>query len=241
MIFGLIWGTLGLLLGIAGFIVLPFILAAVGGDAMRDKIGRYYIDQMMAVLGDAALVAREQGGLELTTVSFDPEFSADRATVGGEDGHLSDDLNLKSRLAGKPFGLGLESHPVYISPLFAEFAEHASDAKHAGRLDVRPDGGARLDFEIPDLPSVPELRGTHRILDGDARRRFGVLSESWAEKSQEKFGKRVSLGQSILLMMAFAVGSGMALLVIRYGTGGGGGGGVEVPIQIGVTALGVLL
>ncbi len=95
------------------------------------------------------------------------------------------------------------------------------------------DGGARLDFEIPATPTVPELRGAHRMLDGDARRRFGVLAESWAEKSQEKFGKRVSLGQTLVLMAAFAVGSGMALLAIRYGTGGGGGG-VEVPIQIAI-------
>jgi len=38
-------------------------------------------------------------------------------------------------------------------------------------------------------------------------------------------------------MAAFAVGSGMAVLAIRYG-GGGGGGGVEVPIQIGLMGVG---
>jgi len=241
MLFAAIWGTLGLLLGVAAFIILPLILGILGGVELRDKLGRYYINQMMAVVGDAALVAREQGGLELTTVDFDPEFSADRASVAGKDGHLSDDLNLKSRLAGKPFGLALESHPVYISPLFAEFAEYVSNAKENGRLGLRPDGGTQLDFEIPDLPTVPDLRGTHRILEGDARRRFGVLSESWTAKSQEKFGKRVSLGQTMLLIIAFGVGSGMALLVIRYGTGSGGGGDLQVPIQISATALGVAL
>jgi hypothetical protein len=171
----------------------------------------------------------------LSGVSFDPEFSADRVSVGGETGHLEDSLNLKSRLAGKRFGLGIESHPAYISPLFAEFAAAASDAVHADRIAVT-DGGARLDFEIPTTPTVPELRGAHRILDGDARRRFGVLAESWAKKSQEKFGKRISVGQTIVLMAAFAVGSGMALLAIKYG-GDAAGGGSVVPIQ----ALGVLL
>ena len=231
MLLALTWAMIGLLLGVSSFIVVPWALAFLGGVDMRDRVGRYYINQMTTVLGDSALVAREQGGLALVSASFDPEFSADRVTVGGKAGHLADDLDLKSRLAGKPFGVGLESHPVYISPLFAEFAEHASDALHDGRLGVIADGGVRLDFEIPETPSVPELRGTHRILDGDARRRFGVLSESWAEKSQEKFGKRVSLGQTLLLMAAFAVGSGMAILAMKYG-GGGGGGGVEVPIQI---------
>jgi hypothetical protein len=226
----LTWALLGLLLGLAGYVLLPWIFAFLGGVELRDRVGRYFIKQMQTVVGDSALVAREQGGVDFAPVSFDPEFSADRVTVGGETGHLSDDLNLKSRLAGKGFGIALESHPVYISPLFAEFASRASDALHDDRLAIA-DGGARLDFEIAPDPIVPELRGAHRLLDGDARRRFGVLAQSWAEKSQEKFGKRVSIGQTLLLIGAFVAGSGMAFLVLKYG-GDAGGGGVEVPIQI---------
>jgi len=231
MIFALVWGLIGLILGAASFVLVPWALALLGGVELRDRVGRYFIKQMMVVIGDAALIAREQGGVALAKASFDSEFSADRVTVAGKDGHLSDDLNLKSRLAGKPFGIGLESHPVYISPLFAEFAERASDAVHDGRIGVRADGGARLDFEINADAEIPDLRGTHRILDGDARRRFGVLGESWAQKSQEKFGQAVSLGQSLILLAAFGTGVGLAFLVMKYGPSGGGGG-VEVPIQI---------
>jgi hypothetical protein len=231
MLLALTWLLLGLLLGASSFILVPWVLAFLGGVELRDRVGRYFINQTMTVLGNAALVAREQGGLTLTTVSFDSTFSADKVTVGGESGHLSDDLNLKSRLAGKPFGIGLESHPVYISPLFAEFAEYASDAVHSDRIGVAPDGGARLDFEIPEVATIPELRGAHRILDGDARRRFGKLAESWAKKSQEKFGKRISMGQTLILIAAFGVGSGMAILAMKYGPSGSGGG-VEIPIMI---------
>ena len=231
MIFAFVWGLIGLLIGAASFVLVPWALALLGGVELRDRVGRYFIKQMMVVIGDAALIAREQGGVALAKASFDSEFSADRVTVAGKDGHLSDDLNLKSRLAGKPFGIGLESHPVYISPLFAEFAERASDAVHDGRIGVRADGGARLDFEINADAIIPDLRGTHRILDGDARRRFGVLGESWAQKSQEKFGQAVSLGQSLILLAAFGTGVGLAFLVMKYGPSGGGGG-VEVPIQI---------
>ena len=82
---------------------------------------------------------------------------------------------------------------------------------------------------------VPDLRGAHRILDGDARRRFGVLAESWAQKYQEKFGRRISIGQTLILIGAFGVGSGMAILAMRYGgAGGGGGGGTTLPIMLGV-------
>jgi hypothetical protein len=228
------WALIGLLVGASSYILVPWTLAMLGGVEMRDTVGRHFITQMMTVIGDAALIAREQGGLALTSVSFDPEFSADRVTVGGEDGHLSDDLNLKSRLAGHGFGLGLESHPVYISPLFAEFAERASDATHRGRIGVRGEHGARLDFEIARSAVVPDLRGAHRILDGDARRRFGVLAESWAQKSQEKFGRRISIGQTLILIGAFGVGSGMAILAMRYGGSGGGGGGTTIPIMLGV-------
>lgn len=236
MILAIVWGLLGLLLGVVSYIAVPWALAFLGGVEFRDRVGRYYIRQMMTVLGDAALIAREQGGVALASVSFDPEFSADRVTVGGKAGHLADDLDLKSRLAGKPFGIGLESHPVYISPLFAEFAARASDAMHDDRIGIKADGGVRLDFEVATQAIVPELRGAHRILDGDARRRFGVLGESWAAKSQELFGKRVSLRQTMILIVAFAVGSGMALLTFHVGDMGGGGG-VTVPIQLSGVAL----
>jgi len=231
------WALIGLIVGASSYVLIPWALAALGGVEMRDKIGRYYIKQMQTVLGDSALIARRQGGLALRPVSFDSEFGADRVSVAGEDGHLSDDLNLKSRLAGQGFGIGLESHPAYISPLFAEFVEQARDAVHRGRVGIHSEG-ARLDFEIPETPTVPDLRKTHRILAGNARRRYGVLSESWAQKSQEKFGKRISIGQTLILIAAFGLGSGMAILAMRYGTGGGGGGGgTTLPIQIAADAL----
>lgn len=226
------WLLLGLLLGGVAYVIIPWTLAFLGGTELRDRVGRYFIKQTMTVLGDAALVAREQGGVALSAVSYDASFGADKLSVAGQTGHVADSLNLKSRLASKPFGVALESHPVYISPLFAEFAERASDALHDNRLGVQSDGGVRLDFEIPSASLVPDLRGTHRILDGDARRYYSTLAESWAAKSQEKFGKRVSMGQTLLLIAAFAVGVGMSLLAFRYGPSGGGGGGVEVPIQI---------
>jgi len=170
------WSLIGLILGATGYVLIPWSLALLGGVDMRDRIGRYFVNQMMTILGDGALIAREQGGIDLTGVSFDSEFSADRVSVAGSDGHLSDDLNLKSRLAGKSFGIGLESHPVYISPLFAEFATRASDAMHRGRIGVRAGGGdtpARLDFEIHESPIVPDLRGAHLRFRSHWRRSDG--------------------------------------------------------------------
>lgn len=225
------WALIGLLLGVSAFVLVPWLLAFLGGVEMRDKVGRYFVDQTMTVLGDAALLAREQGGVALAGVSFDSDFGADEVTVGGKAGHIKDDLGLKSRLSGASFGISMESHPVYISPLFAEFAERAADAVHSDRLGPQADGGMRLDFEIAREAIMPELRGAYRILDGDARLHYSRLAESWAQKSQEMFGKRVSLGQTLLLVVAFAVGSGMAFIVFKFGDIGGGGG-TTVPIMI---------
>jgi len=224
------WALLGLLLGVSSFVLIPWLLAFLGGVEMRDTVGRYFVDQTMTVLGDAALLAREQGGVALAGVSFDSDFGADEVTVAGKTGHIKDDLGLKSRLSGASFGISMESHPVYISPLFAEFAERAADAVHSDRLGPQADGGMRLDFEIAREAIMPELRGAYRILDGDARLHYSRLAESWAQKSQEKFGKRVSLGQTLLLIAAFAVGSGMGFLVMKYGASGSGG--VTVPVMI---------
>ena len=228
------WLLLGLLLGTVGYIVVPWLLAFLGGVEFRDRVGRYFIKQMMTVLGDGALVAREQGGVSLHGVAWDASYGGDRITVGGQTGHLKDDLNCKSRLAGKPFGLALESHPVYISPLFAEFASAASDAVHNDRIGPQADGGQRLDFEIPRASVIPDLRGAYRVLDGDARRYYSTLAESWAKKSQEKFGRRVSIGQTLMLIAAFAVGVGMALLVANYG----GDAGTTTELPVGTTIVG---
>ncbi len=227
------WALIGLIVGAAGYVLIPWALALLGGVEMRDRVGRYFIKRMQTVLGDSTLVARQQGGVSLASVSFDADFEADRLKVAGEPGHLTDSLNVKSRLAGQGFGIGLESHAVYISPLFAEFAEFAEKAHDRGRL--RPDAETpRFDFEIPEMPTVPDLRKTTRVLDDDAGRRFGILANSWAQKSQEKFGRRISIGQTLILIGAFGVGSGMAILAMRYGTGGGGGGGgTTIPIMLG--------
>jgi len=233
----LTWALVGIILGLSAYVMVPWVLAFAGGVDARDTVGRYFISQAQTVLGDSAMVARQQGGVTLKPVSFDADFDADRVTVAGKDGHLTDSLNVKTRLAGKGFGIGLESHAVYISPLFAEFAEFAEQAHDQGRL--RPDEEVpRFDFEIPEIPTVPDLRKTTKILDDDASRAIGVLAESWAQKSQEKFGKRISVGQTLILIAAFAIGSGMAILGVRYGvSGGGGGGGSTIPIKIALGAL----
>lgn len=229
----IIWAVLGALVGPIALIGLPVMIGLVGSDQGRERAGAFFSKHTIHLLGRAALIPRSQGGLELVSVADDPKFDRDRVSYAGEDGHLSDDLGVKSYLNGKPFGIGHEAG-VYISPLFAEFGAAARRAAHEGRIGAQPDGGIRLDFEVPRKPQIPDLRKAVGVLDGSADDRDGIVAEDWTKKSQAKFRERVSLGQTILLLIAFGAGVGLAFLTIKYAPDNAGGGVSEsVPLTLG--------
>ena len=231
----LTWALLGLLLGASAFFVTGLLAGLLGSDDFADRVGKWYVGLAMAAYRNAALVVRKTGGLTVKRVSFAPKYDGDECTVDGVDGHWRDPLAVKSTLAGKEFGIGLESRGCYVSPLVAEVGRHGTDAKADGRLGV-VDGDTDaervfLDFEIPRQPELLDLREAAKAIEGSCKRRWGDLANTWGELSQEKFHQNLSLGQSLLWIGSFAAGVGLAFLVTKYG-GGGGGGGVEVPIQI---------
>jgi len=196
-------------------------------SAQADKpMDRAYIDKMT----DHQL---SQGTIDILSNLLDQDYLLGNMTEAEvhEFRWLARVLRLKVEAMHPP------QESFFQSPLFAEFAEFAEQAHDQGRL--RPDEEIpRFDFEIPEIPTVPDLRKTTKILDDDASRAIGVLAESWAQKSQEKFGKRISVGQTLILIAAFGIGSGMAIVGIRYGvSGGGGGGGSTIPIKIALGAL----
>ncbi|WP_157964892.1 hypothetical protein [Halorubrum sp. 48-1-W] len=242
MLMALTWFMLAGLLGATAFFVSGLVVAAVGGGGVRDRVGRWYIDMGQAAFRNSALAVRETGSLALTTVSFDPKYGGDKSTIDGVVGHWDDPLSVKSTLSGKEFGIGLESASCYISPLAAEFGDEGARRLEDGVLGSQGDGddeSVTLDYTIPRNPQVLDLRRASQFLKGSCKRRWGALSNKWAELSQEKFHENFSVGQSLLWIGSFAAGVGLAFLVMKYGSSGGGGGGVEVPIQIGAAAMGV--
>lgn len=237
MLIGFTWFLLAGLLGTTAFFVAGLVAALVTGSGARDRIGRWYIDMAQAAFRNSALVVRKTGSLALTTVSFDPKYGGDKSTIGGVAGHWDDPLSVKSTLSGKEFGIGLESASCYVSPLAAEFGDEGARRLEQGALGSQTDSdgseSVTLDYEIPQDPQVLDLRRASQFLKGSCKRRWGALSNKWAELSQEKFHEKFSVGQSLLWIGAFAAGVGLAFLVMKYGASGGGGG-VEVPIQIGL-------
>jgi len=229
MIMLLSWLLIGLLLGGVLVAGLPVLFAWVAGDEAREQIGQIYAKRMMEFLGSAALVAREQGGLALASTSSAPKLDADELTVDGEKGHLKDDTNSKGFFFGKEFGLGIDSRSSYISPLLAELGSAAARADQERRLGVQPDGGVRLDFEVPRPASVPDLTDAKKVLTGSTSFRDAVVAEDWARKSQEKFHEQIGLKATLAMIGGFCAGAGMALLLLKYG---GDAGGTTVPVQV---------
>lgn len=230
----LTWALLGLLIGAVGAYLGPALVAFAGGPALRERVGRWLIGHTMTLLGSAALVVKDHGGVALRSTEEAPKLEADAVTVDGEDGHLKDTFDVKGYLTGNEFGIGIDSAPVYVTPLLAELGKAAADAKHRDRLGLQPDGGVRMDFEIPKRVQLPEIGRARHLLQGSADLRDGVVAEKWTEFSQEKFHSNLGIKETLLLVLAFAAGSGMATLAMKYGAGGGGGGGVTVPIMLGV-------
>lgn len=234
------WALLGLLLGAAGAYLFPAAVAFAGGRELRERVGRWLIGSSMTLLGSAALVVKRHSGVSLRPTSEAPKMEADKVTVEGESGHLKDNFDVKGYLTGNEFGIGIDDAPVYVSPLLAEIGEAAAKAKQRDRVGPQPDGGVRMDFEIPSKEQLPDISRARHILMGSADLRDGVVAENWTRFSQEKFHENLGIRETLLLVGAFAAGVGLAILVSRYGGGGGGGGGVEVPIQIAATSLGVM-
>jgi len=225
------WALLGLLLGAAGAFLFPAMVALVGGPELRDRVAGWLISTTMTLTGSAALVVKKHGGVSLRPTSEEPKMEADGVTVEGERGHLKDSFGVKGYLAGNEFGIGTAEAPVYVSPLLAELGEAAAEAKHRDRLGVQPDGGVRMDFEIPKAERLPDISRARHLFMGSADLRDGVVAEEWTRFSQEKFHENLGIKETLMLVFAFSVGVGLALLVSRYG-GDPSGGGVEVPIQV---------
>lgn len=240
MLLAIVWFLIALILGASAFFAGGLVIGLVVPGDVREAIGRWYIGMMQAAYQNSALVVRETGSLTLTTVSFNPKYGGDRSVIDGVGGHWADPLSVKSTLAGKEFGIGLETASCYISPLAAEFGDEGSRRLENGWLgSSKSDEGEEevtLDYSVPVAPQVLDLRKAAQFLKGSCKRRWGELSNKWAEFSQEKFHNRFSIGQSLLWIGAFAVGVGLGFLVMKYGTGGGGGGGTSISIQL---ALGV--
>lgn len=224
----LTWLVVAAGMGVLALIFIPWVIARLAGGQLQQAIGDWYLDMSMTSLDDAALVAKERGGVDLVSVDHNPEKGADEVSIDGETRHLRDDNGVVGRLCNKRFGVAVESLATYVTPLQAEigsFGRHALDTDSAGALGNRR---MKTDWPIPKDSKLIDLLDARTMIPGNCDPMWGELGEDWARKSQEKFHERVSLEQVMILLGAFAVGLIGTWFVVSYGPDSSGGSSLPI-------------
>jgi len=226
IVIAITWFALAFILGLVAAMTAGLITSLVA-DELSESIGEWYIDMGMTSIKNAALAIGETGGASIVPVSWAPKLSGDVATIGGEKGHWQDPLQVKSSLSGKSFGIAPEGYAAYISPVVAELGKEGKRAIDNGALgpqDTDDDSETvALAYWIDKRPQVLDLRNAAKALRGSCKRRWSVVAEEWGRISQEGFHERISGKQTLMIIAAFAVGVGMAFILVKYGGSAGGG------------------
>jgi hypothetical protein len=233
------------LLGLVMFLIFPILFGGLLPRPLRQALGNFYI-KIATTAGDRlAVVARENGGLELQPMRFDVDKSAEEISIAGEDEHIGDDLDLVGWLHNKQFGIVDEQSSTFTDCLWAEIGERFRrhrERNHFQRV-VSTDGGEsnpRMEYsDLIPLDEQPRLTWPDEVasvLAGNRTAKDAEIAYEQGVKSQEKFGRSVSLGQSLTIGIMFAIGAAMIWFVIKYGGVAGGAEPVTVPIHVGVGA-----
>jgi hypothetical protein len=232
--------------GFIVFLVLPILFGGAGPRRVRQRVGDFYIGLSATAADRFAIVIRKHGGLELQPMRFDVEKGAEKLSIGGEDEHITDDLEVIGRLRNQQFGILDEGSAAFTDCLWAEVGDVVRRCREQNALqrEVWTDGGE--DGEDPRLVTqfcdVIPLDGDTRLttpsrirstLAGNRKPTDGETAYEQGIKSQEKFGRSVSIGQSLTIGIMFAIGAAMIWFVVKYGgTASSAVDGVSVPIQV---------
>jgi hypothetical protein len=231
------------LLGLVAFLTVPIAVGGLLPGRVQQRLGDFYIGLATTAGNRLAVVIRENGGLELQPMRFDVDKSAEEISIDGEDEHVGDDLGLVGWLHTQQFGIVDEQSSTFTDCLWAEIAERFRRHRERNHLQrvVAADGGdgqPRIQYtDLIPLDEQPRLVWPGEIaavLAGNRTAKDAEIAYEQGVKSQEKFGRSVSLGQSLTIGIMFAIGAAMIWFVIKYGGVAGGADPVSVPIQLGI-------
>jgi hypothetical protein len=234
------------MLGLVAFLVFPVLFGGLLPGRVQQALGNFYIGLATTAGDRLAVVIRENGGLELQPMRFDVDKSAEEISINGEDEHVGDDLGLVGWLNNKQFGIVDEKSSTFTDCLWAEIGERFRRHRERNHLQrvVASDGGdgaPRVQFsDLIPLDEQPQLTWPGEVasvLAGNRTAKDAEIAYEQGVKSQEKFGRSVSLGQSLTIGIMFAIGAAMIWFVIKYGgVAGGAVDSVTVPVTVGVGA-----
>lgn len=215
----LVWGLVGLLLGIIYVTVIPWVSARlIGADAI-ERVSSWYVWLAQTSIGKSALIIRP-GSVDLVSKKYDPDQKADKDTAGGEPRHHHDSFGGLRSIANKPFGIGLHDVNEYVTPLLSEIGEKAKE------LHEREELGSEVDSDdlemqdgipIPGTSTISDLRKARHLPTGDADPEDGHRSYKKTVISQEKFHEKMTFGQTIILVGSLLASMGLAWLLASQG------------------------
>jgi len=242
-----VWTLLvvALMLGLVAFLVFPILFGGLLPGRVQQSLGNFYIGLATTAGDRLAVVIRENGGLELQQMRFDVDKSAEEISIGGDAEHVGDDLGLVGWLHNQQFGIVDEESSTFTDCLWAEIGERFRRHRERNHLQrvVESDGGdaaARVQYsDLIPLDEQAQLTWPGEVaslLAGNRTAKDAEIAYEQGVKSQEKFGRSVSLRQSLTIGIMFAIGAAMIWFVIKYGGIDSGADSVSVPIQVGVGA-----
>lgn len=226
----LLWVIVGWLTGILAYFTGGlFALLPQCEDDLRNTVANYYSKMAMKLLGRSALVERGTK-FDIFRTSHDADKNADKVTIDGNTGHVSNETGLLSVLHKQPFGLvppPEEDIGVYVSPEIAELGRVETERREQGTL--RNDGGGyEYNVSLPERRPLVKLReNARRIVRGC--RSLWDLDETVELYQQSQSGfVSTQTQQFMILIVAYGAGALLTWLIVTN-AGGAAPTGISVP------------
>jgi len=180
----LLWGVVGLLVGILAVIASPIIAGPYLSTRARERVADVYYGLAMAAMDRAILIRRLNGGYTVKASEFDSEHSTETVSIGGETHDLSDVANLMTRAYKRPFAINFEGYNTLVDARHAELGEEHHEHCQSNRH--KADGNWRPDFTMPSATRLVDPSMVKHIMPsstepGDRREATQLTKESLAD------------------------------------------------------------
>lgn len=228
----LVWGVVGVLLGVVGFLAVPVLLGPMLPARYRQKIANFYGVLWTIALDRGGFVGRKSAGIDLAHSGYDAELEREKLPLDGEDLYYKDTAGRMLRLYNRPIGLFPEDADVIVSPVDCALAraDERAEREHGNGTTLEVEGEGAHQF-IRDQVRLPEgresvhIRDVVSLLTNAASPKLPDITETYVEHSQSGYGTRDIVG---LMTMAtlWVIGFGLTWFaftqVDKVSTGGGG-------------------
>lgn len=240
---------IGGLLGIIGYVGLPWIIGERAPLGFRSKLAQHYWGMMAVAMDRMLLVIRKRTGVDLCASRHDAEMGGGEAVeLEDRQRNYEDPGGKMAYFKNRPLGIVTDTLNVVLDPLTAEVGRQKRDRRDAGEEwvdlnsidDINAEGEAyAAHYRVPETPRGVDIEDAIEYVDRAAPPESADATYERVRLSQIPF-KDVNMLEIMSLALLYLVGLGGIYMVADFLGGSGGGGGTSVSLTI-THALGVLL